>query len=216
MRDGEAPQPARSGQAFEEGPGQTDAGQGVAAGIWRRSSPRSRSCSIPASVRAPPGRGRRPACSHRRTILSTGRADFSAAHRARKSTSEGFGEAPQAGYGAKAALGPLDPDLARSLGIDTEGEATPLANPPPTQVGPARLAQDSAEPGQARVPGGRERAESGAKGRTSPRSAGSPARPPRQKRWSRCCAKAGPNSRSGRGCRTGRRGRKNPKAGNGS
>src|SRR6266851_3716953 len=33
------------------------------------------------------------------------RADFSAAHRARKST-QGFGEAPQAGYVAKATLGP--------------------------------------------------------------------------------------------------------------
>src|SRR5262247_4568060 len=41
------------------------------------------------------------------------RADFSAAHRARKST-QGFGEVPQAGYAGKGAVGPLDPDLARS------------------------------------------------------------------------------------------------------
>jgi 5-oxoprolinase (ATP-hydrolysing) len=34
--------------------------------------------------------------------------------------------------------------------------STPLPIPPPTQVGPARLAQDNAEPGQARVPWGRE------------------------------------------------------------
>src|ERR1700757_1008774 len=47
------------------------------------------------------------------------RADFSAAHRARKSTQE-LGEAPQAGYVAK--VGPLDPDLARALGITDEDD----------------------------------------------------------------------------------------------
>jgi excinuclease ABC subunit B len=46
------------------------------------------------------------------------RADFSAAHRARKSTPKGFNETPQSGYVAKGApLGELDPDLAKSLGI---------------------------------------------------------------------------------------------------
>src|SRR5262249_8393573 len=53
------------------------------------------------------------------------RADFSAAHRARKST-QGLGEAPQRGYAAK--VGPLDPDLARSLGLDGDDAAAP---PPP-------------------------------------------------------------------------------------
>ena len=67
------------------------------------------------------------------------RADFSAAHKARLSTSAGFGEAPQAGYvgkepfgnhgplnpllsvpRAKAGPGPLDPDLARQWGIEEE------------------------------------------------------------------------------------------------
>jgi ATP-dependent helicase/nuclease subunit A len=38
-------------------------------------------------------------------------------------------------------------------------EATPLPNPPPPQVGPARLAHDPAQPGQARVAGGREKEE---------------------------------------------------------
>ncbi len=68
------------------------------------------------------------------------RADFSAAHRARKSTQEGFGEAPQSGYergyvgkapsgekalpGEKAPPGELDPDLARVWGIDTDDDAT--------------------------------------------------------------------------------------------
>src|SRR5262245_60400592 len=53
------------------------------------------------------------------------RADFSAAHRARKSTAQAFKEAPQADYVAKtpASFGELDPDLARSLGItDDESE----------------------------------------------------------------------------------------------
>ena len=40
---------------------------------------------------------------------------------------------------------------------------TPTPNPSPTQVGPARLAQDKMEPGQARVPWGGERTESAAR-----------------------------------------------------
>src|SRR5262245_58731253 len=48
------------------------------------------------------------------------RADFSAAHRARASTSGGFSEAPQKGYVGKTPLGPLDPDLARVWGIEEE------------------------------------------------------------------------------------------------
>src|SRR5215475_12505705 len=59
------------------------------------------------------------------------RADFSAAHRARKTTQEGFGEAPQGGYVAKTPVaktpsdqkappGELDPDLARVWGIDDD------------------------------------------------------------------------------------------------
>ncbi len=36
---------------------------------------------------------------------------------------------------------------------------TPLPNPPPSQVGPARLAHDNTQPGQARVAGGREHSE---------------------------------------------------------
>src|SRR5206468_5349474 len=63
------------------------------------------------------------------------RADFSAAHRARKSTQEGFGEAPQGSYeggyvgktpsAEKVPPGELDPDLARVWGIDTDDEASP-------------------------------------------------------------------------------------------
>src|SRR5215470_8739526 len=57
------------------------------------------------------------------------RADFSAAHRARKSTAQAFKEAPQAEYVGKTPVpyGELDPDLAKALGIedDSEDGATP-------------------------------------------------------------------------------------------
>jgi excinuclease ABC subunit B len=46
------------------------------------------------------------------------RADFATAHRARKSTPQGLGEAPQAPYRGAAPLGDLDPDLAKALGLD--------------------------------------------------------------------------------------------------
>ena len=63
------------------------------------------------------------------------RADFANAHRARKSTQAGLGEAPQQSYVGKgpstspAPLGELDPDLARALGIeeDEQTEASPPA-----------------------------------------------------------------------------------------
>src|SRR5580700_896685 len=68
------------------------------------------------------------------------RADFANAHRARKSTQEGFGEAPQQSYVGKdpsaspISLGELDPDLARALGIgdDTEQDG---ASPPSQDKG---------------------------------------------------------------------------------
>src|SRR5262245_24384448 len=67
------------------------------------------------------------------------RADFSAAHRARKSTQEGFGEAPQGGYvgktpsGEKAMPGELDPDLARVWGIDTDDDPSSGSEAPTTE-----------------------------------------------------------------------------------
>src|ERR671929_1013347 len=48
------------------------------------------------------------------------RADFAAAHRARKSTPQGLGEAPQPPYRGAAPLGELDPDLAKALGLDED------------------------------------------------------------------------------------------------
>src|ERR1700756_1814694 len=53
------------------------------------------------------------------------RADFAAAHRARKSTPQGLGEAPQAPYRGGAPLGELDPDLAKTLGLDDESAPAP-------------------------------------------------------------------------------------------
>src|SRR5438105_4459991 len=53
------------------------------------------------------------------------RADFANAHRARRSTQEGFREAPQAGYVAK---GPtdLDPELAKALGYGEGDPSRPI------------------------------------------------------------------------------------------
>src|SRR5919109_4427816 len=51
------------------------------------------------------------------------RADFAAAHRARKSTGQGLGEAPQPPYRSGAPLGELDPDVAKALGLDDEALA---------------------------------------------------------------------------------------------
>jgi excinuclease ABC subunit B len=65
------------------------------------------------------------------------RADFANAHRARKSTREGFDEAPQQSYVGKgpstspAPLGELDPDLARALGIGEDAEQD--GAPPPSE-----------------------------------------------------------------------------------
>jgi excinuclease ABC subunit B len=57
------------------------------------------------------------------------RADFSKAHTARRSTREGFGEAPQSGYAGQTPVAPgeLDPDLAKALGIDADDQATSTA-----------------------------------------------------------------------------------------
>src|SRR5215510_15959408 len=58
------------------------------------------------------------------------RADFAAAHRARKSTAQGLGEAPQAPYQGTAPLGELDPDLAQALGLQDDDSGDDSAPPP--------------------------------------------------------------------------------------
>src|SRR5215510_9657361 len=78
------------------------------------------------------------------------RADFAAAHKARASTRPGFQEAPQKGYVGKAPLGPLDPDLAKALGLDDENDdgATDSTSPQRGEVGEAL----GAEPGEGAKP----------------------------------------------------------------
>jgi excinuclease ABC subunit B len=52
------------------------------------------------------------------------RADFSAAHRTRKSTPAGFGEVPQSPYRDNAELREASPELARALGLDKNDDAS--------------------------------------------------------------------------------------------
>src|SRR5215471_11520589 len=59
------------------------------------------------------------------------RADFSAAHRARKSTAQGLSDAPQTPY-RSTRLGELDPDLAKALGIHDDDSALPPPESAPT------------------------------------------------------------------------------------
>ena len=59
------------------------------------------------------------------------RADFSAAHRARKST-QGLGERPQSGYVAKGPAG-IDPELADALGYGDSDPTRPLTGEPPAE-----------------------------------------------------------------------------------
>src|ERR1700720_3436320 len=70
------------------------------------------------------------------------RADFSAAHRARKSTAQGaqgLGEAPQTPY-RSTRLGELDPDLAKALGINDDDSALPPPESAPTAARDPRRA----------------------------------------------------------------------------
>ena len=128
------------------------------------------------------------------------RADFANAHRARASVARGgFGEPPQQGYVGKTPVPPgeLDPDLARALGIDEQdGEPEEnVRNVITPDMGPAHLRP--ARSGRGEI--------------------GTVAGLASHNRSTACCAKAGRNfgnmtapTKSGR--RTGRRGRKNPKA----
>src|SRR6266852_4367129 len=59
------------------------------------------------------------------------RADFAAAHRARKSTPTGFGEVPQSPYRDNAELREASPELARILGIESDDGGTAPELPSP-------------------------------------------------------------------------------------
>src|SRR5215208_4577333 len=56
-------------------------------------------------------------------------------------------------------LPPCEGGAVRGVTTNTGLAVTPIPLPPPTHVGLARLAQFGAEPGQARVPWGREHTE---------------------------------------------------------
>src|SRR5437016_2681171 len=65
------------------------------------------------------------------------RADFAAAHTARKSTPAGFGEVPQSPYRDNAELREASPELARILGIESEEGDEGTAPPSPAGGGSA-------------------------------------------------------------------------------
>jgi len=116
------------------------------------------------------------------------RADFANAHKARKST-QGFEERSQSGYVAKGPAG-LDPELADALGYGGSDPTKPLTGePPPERDELSDIFQSQREK----------------RHRPSPQ-------PVTLGVWRACCAKAGRNSASSSGRRTGRRGRTNPKA----
>src|SRR5690242_14580617 len=81
------------------------------------------------------------------------RADFSAAHRARKSTPTGFGEAPQSPYRDNAELREASPELARILGIETDDDASA---PSPAGGGSASEAGPGAEASRYTIEGDRD------------------------------------------------------------
>ena len=139
---------ARSGQAFQEGPGAADARQGGARAAGADRAGAGASCSIPGSAREPPASARRPGCSRRRTIRFDRRADFAAAHTARKSTPKGrlsrgpaerprrkrgpegsqgaaFPKPRKAPYTSDAELIEASPELARALGLDGDTVSFP-------------------------------------------------------------------------------------------
>jgi excinuclease ABC subunit B len=102
------------------------------------------------------------------------RQDFSAAHRARKSAREGFGEAPQADYTGSPITG-LDPALARELGIGDEAD---LSSPSPDSSSSSpRLRGEggkprSGEPGEGQSHDGDTPSPDALRASTSPRPAG--------------------------------------------
>src|SRR5262249_16356570 len=138
---------ARSGQAFEEGPGAAHARQGGAAGAAadgacarRLAQSRHRPANRRTGrARGPAGRGSQTGLKPPADNPSDRRADFSAAHRARKSTAQGLGEAPQTPY-RSARLGELDPDLAKALGIHDDDSALPEAESAPAAARDPRRA----------------------------------------------------------------------------
>ena len=93
----------------------------------RKSSSFARHLSTPTPIPSPQGGGELQALGLQQPSDNSWdrRADFANAHRARASVARGFAEAPQQGYTGKTPvpLGELDPDLAKTLGIEeNDGE----------------------------------------------------------------------------------------------
>ena len=105
----------------------------------RRRRTRSPICSIRRSTRAPPAWVRAPGLQPPPDNSFDRRADFSASHRARKSTTKGFEEAPQRDYAGSPVTG-LDPELARELGL---GDDDDTLNPSPERGGSSAEARQS-------------------------------------------------------------------------
>ncbi len=125
------------------------------------------------------------------------RADFANAHRARASVARGFGETPQQSYIGKTPVAPgeLDPDLAKALGIDEpEDDAAPGVIKYGDEPAHGRLARRRPEAGEP----------------TGVAAFGSTAS---QQSLDRLLREGRDEFRADNcGRRTGRRGRKNPKA----
>ena len=91
----------------------------------------------------------------RRQTPKDRRAEAAAAHKARASTQQGFGEAPQTGYVAKSPVKDAPPEinaklaeaLGYRLGDDEDGDelALPPASPPPPQALDALLREGRRE-----------------------------------------------------------------------
>src|SRR6185437_5028519 len=78
------------------------------------------------------------------------RADFSAAHLARKSTPAGFGEVPQSPYRDNAELKEASPELARILGVEGDDDSDPGSSSPSPAGGGSRA--EGARGGVAETP----------------------------------------------------------------
>ncbi len=125
----EAKARARSGQAFEEGPGEPTRAKAARPEL----PPIEPGARGAAQSRHRQGhrrdRARRPDSSRRRTIRSTA-APISPPHTARAIDPQGFDEAPQADYAGRCCRRRDRPELAKALGYDGRSSKTLIAHRP--------------------------------------------------------------------------------------
>src|SRR6202051_767276 len=137
-----SPHPGRAGarpSASLSGEGGVGGREGKSRAVTNareQSSSSARHLSTPTPIPSPQGGGEEQASGLQQPPDNSfdRRADFSAAHRARKSTqgksAEGLGERPQSGYVAKGPTG-IDPELADALGYGDSNPTKPLTGEPP-------------------------------------------------------------------------------------